>query len=59
MDAERLSGNVRESLHGIPVLVKDNIDTADQMQTTAGSFALGEEPGARRVRGRAAPRAAR
>lgn len=42
MDAERRSGEVRGSLHGIPVLVKDNIDTADRMKTTAGSFALGE-----------------
>ena len=42
MDAERNSGSVRGSLHGIPVLVKDNIDTADRMKTTAGSFALGD-----------------
>ena len=42
MDAERGSGEVRGSLHGIPVLVKDNIDTADRMKTTAGSFALGD-----------------
>ena len=42
MDAQRRSGSVRGSLHGIPVLVKDNIDTADSMKTTAGSFALGE-----------------
>ena len=42
MDAERRSGRVRSPLHGIPVLVKDNIDTADRMKTTAGSFALGE-----------------
>jgi amidase len=47
MDAERRSGNVRGSLHGIPVLVKDNIDTADRMKTTAGSFALGEVTPAR------------
>ena len=40
LDAERQSGRVRGPLHGIPVLVKDNIATADQMQTTAGSFAL-------------------
>ena len=56
MDAERRSNHVRGSLHGIPVLVKDNIDTADRMKTTAGSFALGDvTSGARRVRGRAAP----
>src|SRR5262245_66320680 len=29
-------------MHGIPVLVKDNVDTADRMKTTAGSFALGD-----------------
>lgn len=40
MDNERKSGKVRGSLHGIPVLIKDNIDTGDQMQTTAGSLAL-------------------
>ena len=40
LDAERKSGHVRGSLHGIPVLIKDNIDTADRMQTTAGSLAL-------------------
>ncbi|MDP2335148.1 MAG: amidase [Bacteroidota bacterium] len=40
MDVERKSGKVRGSLHGIPVLIKDNIDTGDQMQTTAGSLAL-------------------
>jgi amidase len=40
MDAERRAGKVRGPLHGIPVLVKDNIDTADQMMTTAGSLAL-------------------
>lgn len=40
LDAERKSGKVRGPLHGIPVLIKDNIDTGDQMQTTAGSLAL-------------------
>ncbi len=40
MDVERKSGRVRGPLHGIPVLIKDNIDTADQMSTTAGSLAL-------------------
>ncbi|HEV8065238.1 MAG TPA: amidase family protein, partial [Acidimicrobiales bacterium] len=39
-DAERRAGNVRSPLHGVPVLLKDNIDTAGQMGTTAGSFAL-------------------
>ncbi|MDQ5979783.1 MAG: amidase [Verrucomicrobiota bacterium] len=40
LDAERQAGKVRGPLHGIPVLLKDNIATADQMQTTAGSLAL-------------------
>ena len=40
MDEERKSGKVRSVLHGIPVLIKDNIDTADKMMTTAGSLAL-------------------
>jgi amidase len=40
LDAERKAGKVRGPLHGIPVLVKDNIATADRMQTTAGSLAL-------------------
>lgn len=40
MDEERMAGKVRGPLHGIPVLIKDNIDTGDQMQTTAGSLAL-------------------
>src|SRR2546425_1296191 len=40
LDAERRGGKVRGPLHGIPVIVKDNIDTHDKMQTTAGSLAL-------------------
>jgi amidase len=40
LDAERRSGQVRGPLHGIPILIKDNIDTADLMTTTAGSLAL-------------------
>jgi amidase len=40
MDAERKSKGPRGPLHGIPVLIKDNIDTADKMTTTAGSLAL-------------------
>jgi amidase len=40
LDEERKAGKVRGPLHGIPVLVKDNIDTADSMMTTAGSLAL-------------------
>jgi amidase len=39
-DAERRSGAPRGPLHGIPILLKDNIDTADRMTTTAGSLAL-------------------
>ena len=40
MDAERKKGKIRSQLHGIPVLIKDNIDTAGKMKTTAGSLAL-------------------
>jgi len=40
LDHERKAGHVRGPLHGIPVLVKDNIATLDNMQTTAGSLAL-------------------
>src|SRR5690349_953265 len=40
LDRERASGKTRGPLHGIPVLPKDNIDTADGMTTTAGSLAL-------------------
>jgi amidase len=46
-DAERRAGRVRGPLHGIPVLIKDNIDTADRMHTTAGSLALAESIAAR------------
>ncbi|WP_394850224.1 amidase [Pendulispora brunnea] len=40
LDEERRSKGARGPLHGIPLLVKDNIDTGDRMQTTAGSLAL-------------------
>ena len=40
LDEERRAGKLRGPLHGIPVLLKDNIATADRMQTTAGSLAL-------------------
>ena len=40
LDAERRAKGARGPLHGIPVLIKDNIDTADRMQTSAGSLAL-------------------
>src|SRR5215213_5200796 len=40
LDRERKAGRVRGPLHGVPVLIKDNIDTADKLLTTAGSLAL-------------------
>ena len=40
LDKERKAGKIRGKMHGIPVLIKDNIDTHDKMQTTAGSLAL-------------------
>ena len=40
LDRERRRGHVRGPLHGIPIVVKDNIDTGDRMQTAAGSLAL-------------------
>jgi len=47
LDRERKQGRVRGPLHGIPVLIKDNISTADRMETTAGSLALvGARPAA-------------
>lgn len=45
LDKERKTTGPRGPMHGIPVLIKDNIDTADRMQTTAGSLALiGSKP---------------
>ncbi len=44
LDDERRAGRVRGPLHGVPILVKDNIDTGDRMQTTAGSLALAGAP---------------
>lgn len=50
LDAERKAGRIRGPLHGVPVLIKDNIETADRMATTAGSLALKDN-----VTGRDAP----
>src|SRR5437762_3283468 len=46
-DAMRAKGKLLGPLHGIPVLLKDNIDTGDKMQTSAGSFALVGQPAVR------------
>ena len=40
LDTERQAGHVRGPLHGVPVLLKDNVDTHDRMQSAAGSLAL-------------------
>jgi amidase len=40
LDAERKAGKIRGPMHGIPVIIKDNIDSADKMMTTAGALAL-------------------
>ena len=50
LDAEREAGRVRGPLHGIPVLIKDNVETRDPVATTAGSLALKDN-----VTGRDAP----
>jgi amidase len=42
LDAERRAGHVRGPLHGVPILIKDNIETADPIPTTAGSLALAQ-----------------
>lgn len=42
LDRERKAKGARSPLHGIPILIKDNIDTADRMRTTAGSLALAD-----------------
>lgn len=42
MDKERAAGKFRGPMHGIPVLIKDNISTGDQMHTTAGSLSLSD-----------------
>ncbi|MDD5150121.1 MAG: amidase [Flavobacterium sp.] len=40
IDKESREGKARGTLHGIPIVIKDNIDTADKMQTTAGALAM-------------------
>ncbi|HUP63714.1 MAG TPA: amidase [Thermoanaerobaculia bacterium] len=47
LDRERSDGKVRGPLHGIPIVIKDNIDTADRMRTSAGSLALAGSVAAR------------
>jgi amidase len=47
LDAERKSKGARGPLHGIPVVIKDNIETGDKMQTSAGSLALVGQPATR------------
>jgi amidase len=44
LDRERAAKGPRGPLHGIPILIKDNIDTADRMRTTAGSLVLQDAP---------------
>ncbi len=44
LDQERASGTIRSQMHGIPLVIKDNMDTADKMKTTAGSLALVDAP---------------
>ena len=46
LDAERKQGRLRSALHGVPILLKDNIATGDRMRTTAGSLALADRPAA-------------
>jgi amidase len=54
LDAERAAGKIRSPIHGKDVLIKDNIETADRMATTAGSLALKDN-----ITGRDAPLVAR
>jgi amidase len=42
MDKERAAGKLRGPMHGIPILIKDNINTGDKMHTTAGALALAD-----------------
>ncbi len=48
LDDERKQGKIRGRMHGIPVVIKENIDTADRMKTTAGSLALMDAPAPKR-----------
>jgi Asp-tRNA(Asn)/Glu-tRNA(Gln) amidotransferase A subunit family amidase len=60
LDRERKERGPRGPLHGVPILIKDNIDTRDKMMTTAGSLALiGSKPSSRRVRREKTPRCGR
>ncbi len=47
MDTERVAGRIRGQLHGVPILIKDNIETKDNMPTTAGALALRENQNGR------------
>ncbi len=47
LDEERKAGRSRGPLHGVPILIKDNIDTGDRMRTSAGSLALADMPASR------------
>lgn len=47
LDEEHAKGSMRGPLHGIPVLIKDNIATGDKMRTTCGSLALVDKPAAK------------
>jgi amidase len=47
LDRERAAGKLRGPLHGIPIVLKDNIDTGDRMKTTAGSLALADSVAAK------------
>src|SRR5258706_7674318 len=49
LDKERKAGKLRGPLHGIPILIKDNIDTHDRMQTTAGVLARGSKIAAKKT----------
>ena len=56
LDKERKAKGPRGPLHGIPVLIKDNIDTHDRMTTTAGSLAMGGSSPLQEAAGASGPR---